>query len=151
MQAARDVLVAMGFRIDKFDVEAGGLTTMPLSGAQFFEVWRGDNAGSYDSAEANLHSIQRVVEMTFTLSEGKVCMLCDARVRRLSLPEREVTGTSDAYSMFTRSSSLLMATRLNPGQQRKMAWVDMGSDGALAARILADIDKAMVGQRGQVK
>jgi hypothetical protein len=151
MQAARDVVVKMGFRVDKFDVESGVLTTRPLSGAQYFELWRSDNADGYDSAEANLHSIQRVVQMTFTQSDGKVCMLCDARVRKLSLPEREVTGTSDAYRMFTRSSTSLMATRFNTAQARGMAWVDMGSDGALAAKILARVDGALAERGGQTR
>jgi hypothetical protein len=151
MLAARDVLTGMGFTLDKYDIEAGVLTTNPLTGAQFFEVWRGDNASRFDSAEANLHSLQRAVEMTFTQSDGKLCMLCDVKVRRLSLPEREVTGTSGAATMYTKSSALLMDTRLNPGQAARMAWVDMDSDGALAEKVLAGIDKQLGQGKGQAR
>ena len=132
-QAAQDVLTDMGFRIDKYDVDAGVITTLPLTGGQFFEVWRGDNASSFSAAEANLHSIKRVVELTFAPSEGQLCMLCDTRIKRLSLPEKEVAGTTGTRSLFTKSSSQLMAVRLNPAQERQMAWIDMGSDAALAA------------------
>lgn len=151
MQAARDVVVNMGFRLDKFDVDAGVLTTRPLSGGQFFEVWRGDNGDAYDSAESNLHSVQRIVEMTFTETDGKVCTLCDVRIRRLSLPEKEVAGTSGAYSLFTRSSTALMETKLNPAQAKKMAWIDMGSDGALADKILARVDSTLDKQGGATR
>jgi hypothetical protein len=139
MKTAQDVLIGMGFQLDKYDVEAGVITTKPLSGAQAFEVWRGDNAGGCNWAEANLHSLKRVVEMTFTQADGKVCMVCDAKTKRLSLPERQVAGTAGTYSMFTKSSSQLMTTKVNADQEKQMAWVDMGSDARLAEKILSGV------------
>jgi hypothetical protein len=151
MKASQDVLVGMGFRIDKYDIDAGFIRTIPLAGAQFFEFWRGDNADGWDAAEANLHSIQRVVEMTFTQSQGKVCMVCQAKVKRLSLPERRVIDTSSAYAMFTQSSSRLMTMKFDLSQRQEMAWVDMGSDARLAAKITDEVLARLVVAKGATK
>jgi hypothetical protein len=151
MKAAQDVLVGMGFQIDKYDVEAGIVRTKPLGGAQAFEVWRGDNAGGCNWAEANLHSLKRVVEITFTRTDGNVCMVCDARTMRLSLPEKQVAGTAGAHAMFTRSSSQLMTTRVNPSQEKQMAWVDMGSDARLAEKILNGVVRKLPRGKAEAK
>jgi hypothetical protein len=63
MQIAEDVLVKMHFNIEKADYESGIIRTRPLPGAQFFEFWRSDNVGAFNTAEANLHSIRRIVEL----------------------------------------------------------------------------------------
>ncbi len=63
MQIAEDVLVKMHFTIEKAGYESGIIRTNPLPGAQFFEFWRSDNVGAFNTAEANLHSIRRIVEL----------------------------------------------------------------------------------------
>jgi hypothetical protein len=151
MKTSQDVLTEMGFRIEKYDEETGVIKTKPLSGSQFFEVWQGDNAGGCNWSEANLHSIKRVVEMTFTQADGKVCVVCDAKAMRLSLPERQVAGTAGAYSMFTKSSSQLMSTRVNPDQEKQMAWVDMGSDAKLAEKILSEMVRRLPRGKAEIK
>ncbi len=151
MEAAKTALVDMGFQIEKFDPDAGFIKTKPLSGAQFFELWRGDNAGGFGAAEANLHSIMRTIEMTFKQTDGQLCVVCEARVMRLSLPERNVTGTAGAYAMFTKSSSKLMTVRLSPEQQEQMAWVDMGLDAGLAQKVLDTMDLRLTAGGGQVR
>jgi hypothetical protein len=151
MKAAQDVLVGMGFQMDKYDVEAGIIRTKPLSGAQAFEVWRGDSAGGCNWAESSIHSLKRVVEMTFTQADGKVCMVCDAKTMRLSLPEKQAAGTAGAHAMFTRSSSQLMTTKVNPDQEKQMAWVDMGSDARLAEKILSGVVERLPSGKAEIK
>jgi hypothetical protein len=143
MAVARDVLLRTGFQISKYDVGAGVITTRPLSGGQFFEVWRGDNADSCSAAEANLHSVNRTAEMVFAAADGTVCTTCRVNVRRLSIPERPVAGTSGAFSMFTKSSGQLATTRLNPEQESGMSWIDMGDDAALAAKLVASVSQEL--------
>ena len=63
IQAAEHVLTRMHFAIEKLDAEQGIVKTRPLRGAQFFELWRSDNASSYDCEEANLQSVRRTVEL----------------------------------------------------------------------------------------
>lgn len=151
MAAAKTALEDIGFQIEKYDVDAGFIRTKPLSGAQFFELWRGDNAGSRDVAEASLHSIMRTIEMTFKQTDGQLCVVCQVHVRRLSLPERDVAGTAGAYAMFTKSSSRLMTVRLDAEQQQQMAWVDMGMDANLARKVLAAMDRQLAADRGEAR
>ena len=78
MQIAEDVLAKMHFTVDKADAERGLIRTRPLAGAQFFELWRSDNVGAFNSAEANMHSIRRTVSLDISLPtgpQGKNCVL----------------------------------------------------------------------------
>lgn len=140
MQIAEDVLGEMHFTIAKADAELGVIRTRPLTGAQFFEFWRSDNIGAYSSVEANLHSIRRIVELDISQQGQKLRISCDVNVQRLSLPERGVSSSGRAYSMFTESSSSIQRLKLNPEQKKGMAWVDLGRDQKLATEILRRIE-----------
>jgi hypothetical protein len=139
MELAEDVLAQLHFAIDKIDPQTGYIRTRPLSGAQFFEFWRGDNVGAENTLQANLHTIRRSVEMKITQQDEKVNIGCHVRVQRLSLPEREITSSGRAYDMFSRSSPSLQKLELNPEQEKAMAWIDLGEDIPLANEILKRI------------
>ncbi|MHC4173025.1 MAG: hypothetical protein ACYTBX_07285 [Planctomycetota bacterium] len=143
MQIAEDVLAKMHFTIEKADAESGLVRTRPLPGAQFFEFWRSDNVGAFNYAEANLHSTRRVVELDISQKDGTVCIGCDAKVYKLSLPEHHVSSSARAYEMFSESSSLLQVIRLNPEQEAAMAWVNLGSDRQLETEILKRISSML--------
>jgi len=159
MKAAEDVLAEMHFTIEKADIEAGLIRTSPLSGAQFFEFWRSDNVGAFNSAEANLHSIRRTVELNITQPAGrmagqqdeKLCLGCNARVQRLSLPEQQVSSSSQAYQLFSISNAALQKLKLNPQQKAGMAWVDLGQDKHLATEILKRIEQQITTQDSRLK
>ncbi len=151
MQTAEDVLVGMHFAIEKADPNSGQIRTRPLSGAQFFEVWRDDNVGSFNKAEANLHSIRRTVELRIYPQGENTYINCTAKVARLSLPESEVSSSARAYQMFSRSTSSLQKIRLNPQQQADMAWIDLGEDKPLAAEILKRIEQQLSPQNSSPK
>ena len=143
MQITEDVLAKMHFTVDKADAERGLITTRPLAGAQFFEFWRSDNVGAFNSAEANMHSIRRTVALNISLPAGpqgkKLCIDCEVRVQRLSLPERQISSSTRAYELFSQSTSSMQSLKLNPEQKTAMAWVDLGNDKRLAAEILKRI------------
>lgn len=139
MQAAEATLRAMHFVIDKLDVEHGVIRTRPLRGAQFFELWRSDNVDSFNTAEANLQTIRRSVELRINDDDGALCMDCTVPVQRLSLPENEVASTAQAYQMYSQSTRFLQRLELNPEQRKGMAWIDMGRDNRLEAKILKRI------------
>jgi hypothetical protein len=134
--AAEETLDRMRFAIEKCDAEQGLIRTEPLRGAQFFEFWRNDNAGWSNVAEANLHTVRRSVELRVTQQAGLVCVACDVSIQRLSLPENEVASISQAYRMHSRSSTVMQRLQLSPQQRRGVAWIDLGQDSRLAARIL---------------
>ncbi len=144
MEVAEDVLAEMHFNIEKADIDSGLIRTRPLPGAQFFEFWRSDNVGAENSLAANLHSIRRTVELNVSQREGELCIGCDVRVQRLSIPEHQVSSSARAYKMFSRSSPSLQRLALNPEQQKEMAWIDLDNDALLATEILKRIEAQIV-------
>jgi hypothetical protein len=136
MQAAQETLGEMHFVIDKFDVRSGVVHTEPLRAAQFFELWRSDNVGSFNVAEANLNAIRRFAEVRATQVQDGFDVDCNVWVQRLSLPENEVASVSRAYQMHSRSTRSVQRFELTRQQQRSMTWIDLGRDEALEAKIL---------------
>ncbi|MHC4642482.1 MAG: hypothetical protein ACYS32_12630 [Planctomycetota bacterium] len=141
MQMAEDVLARMHFIVTKADVEQGIIRTRPLPAAQSFEFWRNDNVGSFNSTEANLQSIRRTAELNINRQGGQLCISCDVKVQRLSLPEREVTGSGRSYAIFTKSKQSIQVLELHPEQKKDMSWIDLGSDKQLATDILKRIEE----------
>jgi hypothetical protein len=143
MQMAEDVLDRMNFTIAKADTEQGLIRTKPLPAAQSFEFWRSDNVGSFNSTEANLHSIRRTAELDISQEGGQLCINCEVKVQRLSLPERDVTSSGRSYKMFTPSKQSIQVLELHPEQKESMAWIDLGRDKQLATDILKQIEKQL--------
>jgi len=143
MKVTEDVLSRMHFIVAKADTRQGLIRTKPLPGAQFFEFWRSDNVGAKNFAEANLHSIRRTAELQISQQGSQVCIDCSVRVQRLSLPEREVSSSSRAYDMFSRSSASMQTLKFNPKQKKGVAWLDMGNDTRLSTEILKQIEKQL--------
>lgn len=141
MQIAEDVLAKMHFTIEKADLKSGLVRTRPLPGAQFFEFWRSDNVGAFNCAEANLHSIRRIVELHINQQGKKLCIDCDVKVQRLSLPERQVGSSALAYRMFSQSTPSMQKLKFDPEQKAAMAWIDLDRDAMLATEILKRIEK----------
>jgi len=139
MNAAETTLRRMHFAIEKADPVRGIIRTKPLTGAQFFELWRSDNVGVAQTTEASIHTIRRSVELQVRPAEGQVRIECSVQVQRLSLPENEVASVSQAYRMYSKSTPTLQRLELEPGQKEQLAWIDMGEDPALAKRILKRI------------
>jgi hypothetical protein len=136
IEMAEDVLTGMHFTIDKADAEMGMIRTKPLTGAQFFEFWRSDNVGSDNWLKSNLHSIRRIAQLNINERNERLCISCDVRVQRLSLPERNVGGEAHAYEMFSTSGPALQRLRLDSEQKAGMSWINLGYDSSLAAEIL---------------
>lgn len=147
MKAAEAVLCEMYFTIEKADAERGYIKTRPLRAKQFFEFWRSDNIGAFNGLEANLHSIRRIVELNVTQREGKLCIGCDVKTQRLNLPQRDVSSSSQAYRMFSKSNSSIQILKLYPEQKRAMAWVDLGADEKLETEILKRIEGRIARQQ----
>jgi len=144
MRAAEDALSKMHFVIEKLDAEQGIIRTEPLRGAQVFEFWRSDNVGLHNTAEANLHTVRRAVELRITEEQGKVSVDCSVQVQQLSLPENEAASISQAYQIHSASTPGVQRLQLSPQQRQGMAWIDLGRDQALAASILERIKKRLL-------
>ena len=162
MEVAEDVLATMHFTIEKADVDPvtlgidtrrwrGFIRTRPLPGAQFFEFWRRDNVGADNWLQANLHSIRRVVELNISEQDEGLRISCEVQIYRLSLPERQVSSSARAYSLFSISGPTLQKIQLNPEQKEDMAWIDAGQDEQLAAEILKRIEQQIGSERATSK
>ena len=143
METAEDVLARMHFVIEKADIEQGIIRTKPLRAAQSFEVWRNDNIGQFNATEANLHTIRRTAQLDINEKDGRICVICNVQVQRMSLPEQEVSGMAQAPAMFTRSKSSLQKLELREEQKEKMVWIDLGRDIRLETEILKRIEKKL--------
>ena len=146
MSIAENVLGQMNFVVVKSDNEQGVIRSKPLAGAQFFEFWRSDNVGSFNTAEANMHTIRRTVQLNVKPQQGKLSIDCDVRVQRLSLPERQAT-MGQMHRLFSKSRSSMQRLKLNSEQKAGMAWTDLGNDTELATEILRRIQKEIVNQQ----
>jgi hypothetical protein len=164
VDAAEEVLTRMHFVIEKLDAEQGLVRTRPLRGAQFFEFWRSDNASTFAWEEANLQSIRRAVELRVTIEDrgqspadsavlrpsssvlhlsSGLCVACTVSVQRLSFWQNEVAGGSEGYRVHSSRSATLQWMDADPQQRRGMAWIDMGQDRDLAARILSRVEQRL--------
>jgi hypothetical protein len=154
VQTAHEVLSRLHFPIEKLDVEQGVVRTRPWRGAQFFEIWRRDNASAYGAAEANLQTIRRMVELRVTRegpepvtedpnAPGPWRLTCAVSVQRLSLPENQIPSISQTYRMHSQSTATAQRIAVTPQQEQAMAWVDSGPDPALAAEILQRVSRRL--------
>lgn len=144
MQIAEETIGKMHFTVAKIDAERGYIRTRPLAGAEFFEFWRSDNIGSFNSAEANLHTIRRIIELDITEApsqqDGKLCIGCDVKVQRLSLSERKDSDRALKYDKFSGRELRTSRQKLELYSEQK-AWIDLGKDQKLATVILKRIEK----------
>lgn len=146
--AAEAVLGEMHFSVAKSDVEEGVIRTRPLTGGQFFEFWRDDNVGSFNFAEANLHTIRRIVELNIAGQDHQLRIDCSVKVQRLSIPEREVSS-GGTYGMFSKSKSSMQRLKLDTAQRRAMAWIDAGEDNRLSTEILKRLETRIGSKAGK--
>lgn len=147
MEAAQGVLLKMHFEIEKFDTDARYIRTRPLSGAQFFEFWRQDNASASSAAQANLSSLRRIVELECTPQNTTTCVQCRVRVLRLSIPEAPIEGAGRMAGIYTESSAHYQTLEVDRHKQAQIEWIDAGPDYDLERNILKriqrDIEKGM--------
>ena len=143
MEAAKTVLSKMHFQLEKDDRDACYMRTRPLSGAQFFEFWRHDNASAFSGAQANLHSIRRIVELEFAPQNTKTCIQCRVQVLRLSVPEEPLIGAERMSGIYTESSSRFQSLQMDDRKTGQIEWLDAGTDRSLERKILTMIQKQM--------
>lgn len=153
INAAHDVLAGMHFPIEKLDADQGILRTRPLRAGQFFEFWQDDNVGAFNTAEANVQSIRRIVEIrvkpqaedasSSQSTASGLSIECDVQVQRLALPGNEAASMSQAYRIHTRSQPNVQILDVTPQQRKGMAWIDLGPDPQLAAEIVTRIERKL--------
>lgn len=142
-QATQSVLRKHDFQIDRQDLAAGVIETLPTTSQHFSEFWRQDVADPYSFGQATMHTMQRKATVRFirTSSARNWAVEMQVDVYRLSTPEHQVTSASSALLAF--SGGLPTATGqvgVNASKQRE--WVPLGRDGEMESRLLSQIFKA---------
>lgn len=139
-QAGRHVLISYHFNLDRQDPRAGVMTTWPMTGKQFFELWRKDAAGAISTSESTLQTIYRAVRVTIRPSAGGKGYepVVEVLVSRSDKPTDGISSTSEAYDMFTKRQK--KKNKLT-GEQEAAQQVELGNDRALEARLARDILK----------
>jgi len=140
--AAETVLRKMHFSIDKLDPAQGLVSTRPLSGGDFFEFWRSDNADIGLLAYSSLHTVYRTAYITFEGDPGQICMNCTVRVRKLDLGKDEVGVFSELPGMFSNSDEHLQTLSYSRTAGAE-SWIDLPNDNLLAQRIVARIKQQL--------
>ncbi len=135
---------------DYVDRSQGLIISEPATAAQWFEPWRIDAPGPYQTLEASMHTIRKRVTVRLlpsgadvaddTLIEPIADMPArgpfDVRVlvekHRYSTPERQITTASGALSMYSNRIPTTAGVRAR-GQH---AWVSLGRDVLMEERLL---------------
>ena len=154
-QAARQTLGEYHFELDRQDRRAGVLTTLPMTGMHFFELWRKDAARPADFGESTIQTLYRTAQVTVRpVRAGAKTYQAQVEVllRRSNEPLSQITSTSQAYSLFTargrrrkRRESLLEA---DWSRLRTEHITNLGNDRSLEAKLTADISAAADKLRG---
>ena len=80
-----------------------------------------------------------------------MCIDCSVWTERLSLPERDVTSSTKAYEMFSKSYSSKQRLKLDEKQMEKMSWVSLGKDPMLAGEILGRLEKRLSQKKNNIR
>ena len=155
-QAARQTLRTYRFDLDRQDRRAGVITTLPMTGMHFFELWRKDAARPVDFSESTVQTLYRTARVSVRpVKPGAKTYAAQVEVlvRRSDKARAEVTSASEAYSLFSLAGKAkkrrdLLLTRDGPSA-RTNDLVDLGHDRALEARLTAAIAKAAGKARGK--
>lgn len=140
IESSLSVLRRHDFPPEFVDRSRGMIITRPATSGQWFEFWRIDARGGYQTFESSIHTLRRVVtvniEPTEADDQGPDSYRLQVQVdkSRYSAPERQVTTASGAMAMF--STRLPTTTGLRQAMQRYAHWVPLGRDPLLEAYLL---------------
>lgn len=135
-EAVLTVLRDHNFTPFRRDRRAGVIETLPTTAQSWFEFWRKDTVGTYETAEANLHTIRKYVIVRLTKAEpaGNYGIEVEVQAERLEQPERQITSSSAAIRSFSREV---------PTYEGKMpgdpVWAPLGRDAKMEELLLGRI------------
>jgi hypothetical protein len=155
--ASLEVLRKYNFVIDREDRRAGVITTRPLVGRHWFELWRHDAVGECNMWESTLQTIYRTATVRIcptAQGAGTYSACVEVQTSRSDRPSRQMTSAAEAYSMFLLpgipvDQSLLPDPATEEPETKAEAArgvVHLGPDPLLSERLTGQINCA-AGQR----
>ena len=118
-------------------VTEGRLETFPITGATYFEPWKGDSAPGFERLHSTFQSIRRRASARVTpAKEGfYVEIIVTKELEDLYQPEQATVGGSTL-----RHDGSVVRTEARPGAgPATLGWIALGRDMALEQRLLSDI------------
>jgi hypothetical protein len=140
---ARRVLTDMRFQIELPSSRPGIITTLPLTGDNWFEFWRDDTVGTSQRVDASLHTIRRSVTVTVASRDAGSEITVRVLKQRASAPNQAPENISRSIDLYnSRESELVQQDDL--GQPLVVyQWINMGRDEALEQLLLERIESAL--------
>jgi hypothetical protein len=138
--ASEMVLKDMQFSIDKMDRQLGYIKTKPLQGSQVFEFWKSDSVGAYNTAESNIHTVRRTIELQIQEENQQMYLVCKADTERLSLSQPVDSASSVKYDKFGDRQRKSGTVKIKM-PTKDSEWVYLGQDPMLENAVLERIEK----------
>jgi hypothetical protein len=137
-QSTEDALLSFDFKLDRRDRQAGVLTTVQETSANWFELWLVQPRPSYYWMESNLQTIGRQAEVHI---RPVVAGACEVQVKvdryRYSLEERQVDNAAAAMRLYSSQAPTTSGQMAKPSESSR--WVHLGRDGAMEQALLNTI------------
>lgn len=93
------------FEIERADYRSGILTTAPEISAQWFEPWRRDTKGLYQTEESSIATIRRSIRFEFTrLPGGNWEVTPKVVVEREAIAEHRITDLTRVRTFFVQQA-----------------------------------------------
>lgn len=136
---ARAVLRDHRFTIFREDPRRGEIVTEPMTGQQFWEYWRADSAGLYNTLESSMHTILRTIDVRVYPARdeqdqpipGRQYLEVRAYTDRLSQPERAMTAVNQLPTTYKVGRGLTNALELEAEGAAQPRRVFLGRDALL--------------------
>jgi hypothetical protein len=152
--ASLSVLRRYDFPPDRVDPARGLIVSDPATSGQWFEWWRVDSQGAYQTLESSLHTMRRIVTVNLepldtegdrpaeegagplaeTPGAGRYRLIVRVDKSRYSAPERQITTASGALAIY--SERIPTTEGLRGAESRGAHWVPLGRDPLLEAYLL---------------
>jgi hypothetical protein len=144
-KVAQRVLLELNFEVVYPSSKPGRVDTENLTGASWFEFWRGDTVGNFQRVESSLHTIRRSVHMQVTPAPSGSQVAIRVDKERLSAPGTSPAGISQAYDIYNPRKTGL--ARQDEFKETQYTWLSEGRDDALEQLILERIQGRLGGVR----
>ncbi|MDK1030536.1 MAG: hypothetical protein QGD94_00855 [Planctomycetia bacterium] len=138
---ATDVMLDLGFEVERPRRSVGRVDALPLVSASIFEFWRRDTVGLKERMASTIHTIRRRAQILVSPDNGGVKVFVQVKKERKTAAGREVLTVSDTYSLYRRDKSGL--TRDEKRGDAGVEWEDLGRDEALEQIILRRIRRRL--------
>ncbi|HEX8522494.1 MAG TPA: hypothetical protein VF669_09585 [Tepidisphaeraceae bacterium] len=143
--ACADVAREYGFRLDRQELRSGLMTTEPLVGQQFFELWAHNTGDAAGVANNSIATYRRTVRFEIEREGGKFVMSPCVLVERYAQAEQPIS--SEAYlrsSMATPKNPTLGTRETDRGVYLPhVYWYATGRDRMLERELAHDIEKKL--------